>query len=151
MCVHFFSFDHLRIKLQSSDFFRGTKFRALLFLSLHSSSSSFELLSMASYGGELLLDSSFTWSGVSIHLSPSPFCCNQTSRSKGIHWWRRSKAFKLPWSYIKYFSNIKSFVQLKDLKLVGLKSHDCHVLMQQLLAMGLWQCKTFCLTKSGLP
>jgi len=26
-------------------------------------------------------------------------------------------------------------VQLKDLKLVGLKSHDCHVLMQQLLAL----------------
>ena len=39
MCVHFFNFDNLRIKLQSSDFFRGTKFRALLFLSLHSSSS----------------------------------------------------------------------------------------------------------------
>jgi len=28
-------------------------------------------------------------------------------------------------------------VQLKDLKLVGLKSHDCHVLMQQLLAMAI--------------
>ena len=26
-------------------------------------------------------------------------------------------------------------MQLKDLKLVGLKSHDCHVLMQQLLAL----------------
>ena len=35
----------------------------------------------------------------------------------------------------EYSSNIKSFVQLKDLKLVGLKSHDCHVLIQQLLAM----------------
>jgi len=62
---------------------------------LHSSSSIFKLLSMASYGGELLLDSSSTWSDVSIHLSPSPFRCNQTSRSKGIHWWRRSKAYKL--------------------------------------------------------
>ena len=95
MCVHFFNFDHLRIKLQSSDFFRGTKFHALLFLSLHSSSSTFKLLSMASYGGELLLDSSSTWSGISIHLSPSPFHCNQTSRSKGIHWWRRFRAYKL--------------------------------------------------------
>jgi len=28
-------------------------------------------------------------------------------------------------------------VQLKDLKLVGLKSHDCHVLMQQLLAVAI--------------
>jgi len=32
-----------------------------------------------------------------------------------------------------YSSNIKSLVQLKDLKLVSLKSHDCHILMQQLL------------------
>ena len=28
-------------------------------------------------------------------------------------------------------------MQLKELKLVGLKSHDCHVLMQQLLAMAI--------------
>jgi len=95
MYVNFFNFDHLWIKLRSSDFFRGTKFRALLFLSLHSSSSTFKLLSMTSYGGELLLDSSSTWSDISIHLSRSPFRCNQTSRSKGIHWWRRYKAYKL--------------------------------------------------------
>ena len=36
-----------------------------------------------------------------------------------------------------YSSNIKSLVQLKDLKLVGLKSHDCHVLMQQLLSVAI--------------
>jgi len=34
-----------------------------------------------------------------------------------------------------YSSNIKSLVPVKDLKLVGLKSHDCHVLMQQLLSV----------------
>jgi len=34
-----------------------------------------------------------------------------------------------------YFSNIKSLVHLKDLMLVGLKSHDFHVLMQQLLVV----------------
>ena len=28
-------------------------------------------------------------------------------------------------------------MQLKDLKLVGLKSHDCHILMQQLLSMAI--------------
>ena len=28
-------------------------------------------------------------------------------------------------------------MQLKDLKLVGLKSHDCHVLMQQFLSMAI--------------
>jgi len=36
-----------------------------------------------------------------------------------------------------YSSNIKSLVQSKDMKLVGLKSHDWHVLMQQLLAMAI--------------
>ena len=28
-----------------------------------------------------------------------------------------------------YSSNIKSLVSMEDLKLMGLKSHDCHVLM----------------------
>ena len=57
MCI-FFNFDHLNIKLQISKLIWSTKFRALLSLSLHSSPSSSKLLSMASYGGELLLDSS---------------------------------------------------------------------------------------------
>ena len=36
-----------------------------------------------------------------------------------------------------YSSNIKSLVSINDLKLVGLKSHDCHVLMQQLLPIAI--------------
>ena len=36
-----------------------------------------------------------------------------------------------------YSSNIKSLVSVNDLKLVGLKSHDCHVLMQQLLLVAI--------------
>jgi len=32
-----------------------------------------------------------------------------------------------------YSSNIQSLVSMKNLKLVGLKSHDCHALLQQLL------------------
>ena len=32
-----------------------------------------------------------------------------------------------------YSSNIQNLVSMKDLKLIGLKSHDCHVLMQQIL------------------
>ena len=64
MCI-FFNFDHLNIKLQISKLIWSTKFRALLSPSLHSSPSSSKLLSMASYGGELLLDSSSPWSGVS--------------------------------------------------------------------------------------
>jgi len=38
-----------------------------------------------------------------------------------------------------YSSNIKSLVSINDLKLVGLKSHDCHVLMQQLLPVAIWR------------
>ena len=36
-----------------------------------------------------------------------------------------------------YSSNIKSLVQLNELKLVGLKSHDCQVSVQQLLAVAI--------------
>jgi len=32
-----------------------------------------------------------------------------------------------------HFSNVKSLVSSQDLKLIRLKSHDCHILMQQLL------------------
>jgi len=31
----------------------------------------------------------------SIIFLPSPFRCHWSSRSKGLHWWRRSKAYKL--------------------------------------------------------
>ncbi|KAK7274198.1 hypothetical protein RIF29_15278 [Crotalaria pallida] len=34
-------------------------------------------------------------------------------------------------------SNVKKLVSREDLKLMGLKSHDCHVLMQQLLAVAI--------------
>ncbi|GAU23276.1 hypothetical protein TSUD_281710 [Trifolium subterraneum] len=36
-----------------------------------------------------------------------------------------------------YSSNFKSLVSSNDLKLVGLKSHDCHILMQQLLPIAI--------------
>ena len=36
-----------------------------------------------------------------------------------------------------YSSNIKSLVSVTDIKLVGLKSHDCHVLIQQLLSVAI--------------
>jgi len=37
----------------------------------------------------------------------------------------------------RYSSNIKSLVSMQDLKLMGLKSHDCHVLMQGLLLVAI--------------
>ena len=57
----------LHFKVQTS--FEAQNFVLLLSLSLHSSSLTFKLLSMAYYGGELLLESSPPWSGVSNHLS----------------------------------------------------------------------------------
>ncbi|KAL6272496.1 hypothetical protein ACE6H2_023188 [Prunus campanulata] len=36
-----------------------------------------------------------------------------------------------------YSSNIKNLVSLKDSRLLGLKSHDCHTLMQQLLPVAI--------------
>ncbi|XP_042404675.1 uncharacterized protein LOC121994831 [Zingiber officinale] len=46
----------------------------------------------------------------------------------------RLKKIKLPDGYS---SNIGNYVSLEDRKLIGLKSHDCHVLMQQLLSVAL--------------
>ena len=83
----------LHFKVQTS--IEVQNFGLLLFVSLHSSSFSFKLLSMASYGGELLLDSSSPWSGVSNHISSFCIPLLWSSRSKGLHWWRRSKAYKL--------------------------------------------------------
>ena len=34
-------------------------------------------------------------------------------------------------------SNFRSLVSMEDLKLYGLKSHDCHVLMQQLIPIAI--------------
>jgi len=34
-------------------------------------------------------------------------------------------------------SNVKSLVSMQDLKLIGLKSPDCHILMQQLLPIAI--------------
>ncbi|PRQ55192.1 hypothetical protein RchiOBHm_Chr1g0321891 [Rosa chinensis] len=36
-----------------------------------------------------------------------------------------------------YCSNISSLVSMDDLRLTGLKSHDCHALMQQLLPIAI--------------
>ena len=83
----------LYFKVQTS--FEAQNFMPLLSLSLHSFSPTFKLLSMASYGGELLLDSSSPWSGISNHLSSFSIPLPWSWRSKGLHWWRRSKVYKL--------------------------------------------------------
>ena len=55
-----------------------------------------------------------------------PPACHTLSRKEKISFCQCLHQVKVPQGYSL---NIKSLVQLKDLKLVGLKSHDYHVLM----------------------
>ena len=63
-----------------------------------------------------------------------PLACHTFSIKEKISFCQCLHHVKVPQ---RYSSNIKSLVQFKDLKLVGLKSHDCHVLMQQLLVVAI--------------
>ena len=69
--------------------------------------------------------------GNKIYLPPA---CYTLSKKEKISFCQCLCHVKVPQGYS---SNIKSLAQLKDLKLVGLKFHDCHVLMQRLLAMAI--------------
>jgi len=69
--------------------------------------------------------------GKKIYLSPA---CHTLSKKEKISFYQCLCRVKFPQGYS---SNIKSHVQLKDLKLVGLKSHNFHVLMQQLLVVAI--------------
>ncbi|XP_027936218.1 uncharacterized protein LOC114191244 [Vigna unguiculata] len=59
-----------------------------------------------------------------------PPACHTLSRKEKQIFCECLRSVKVPQGYS---SNISSLVSMQDLKLVGLKSHDCHVLMQQLL------------------
>ncbi|XP_074356133.1 uncharacterized protein LOC141695821 [Apium graveolens] len=63
-----------------------------------------------------------------------PPACFTLSRKEKISFCKCLSSVKAPHGYS---SNIKKLVSMKDLKLVGLKSHDCHVLMQQLLPVAI--------------
>jgi len=91
--VHFFNFDHLRITLQSSELIWGIKFCA-------PSPSTHLLLPWSSYPWLPMMVSLFLTHLIlevtsPITFPPSPFHCHWSSRSKWLHWWRRSKAYKL--------------------------------------------------------
>jgi len=64
-----------------------------------------------------------------------PSACHTLSINEKISFCQCLCQVKVPQGYS---SNIKSLVQLRDLKLVRLKSHNCHVLMQQLLVVAIW-------------
>ena len=55
-----------------------------------------------------------------------PLACYTLSKKEKISFCQCLRRVKVPQGYS---SSVKSLVQLKDLKLVGLKSHNCHVLM----------------------
>jgi len=67
-----------------------------------------------------------------LHLQPQgrrtylPPACYTMSTKEKKYFCHCLKNVKVPQGYS---SNIKSLVSVTDLKLVGLKSHDCHVLM----------------------
>ena len=63
-----------------------------------------------------------------------PHACHTMSTIEKRSFCQCLRSVKLPQ---EYSSNIKSLVALNDLKLVDLKSHDCHVLMQQLLVVAI--------------
>ena len=63
-----------------------------------------------------------------------PPACYTLTKEEKKRFCEALKSIKVP---VGYSSNIKNLVSMKDSKLQGLKSHDCHVLMQQLLLIAL--------------
>ena len=53
--------------------------------------------------------------------------CYTLTKDEKIRFCKALKSIKVPTGYS---SNIKNIVLMKNLKLQGLKSHDCHVLIQ---------------------
>ncbi|KAA0041519.1 transposase [Cucumis melo var. makuwa] len=63
-----------------------------------------------------------------------PAACFTLSREEKVSISKTLSDLKVPKGYS---SNFRSFVSLENLTLSGLKSHDCHVLMQQLLPIAI--------------
>lgn len=63
-----------------------------------------------------------------------PAACYTLSKEEKYRFCKTLSEIKVPEGYS---ANISSRVSLDDLKLTGLKSHDCHVLMQQLLPIAI--------------
>ncbi|XP_024037598.1 uncharacterized protein LOC112097214, partial [Citrus clementina] len=59
-----------------------------------------------------------------------PPACHTLMKEEKARFFAALKSIKVPTGYS---SNIRNLVSKKDFKLQGLKSHDCHALMQQLL------------------
>lgn len=64
-------------------------------------------------------------------MPPAKYTLSRQEKKKLCEW---IASVKVPDGHA---SNFKRLVSLKDLRLVGMKTHDCHVLMQQLLPLAL--------------
>ena len=62
-----------------------------------------------------------------------PACCTMSKDGK-VSFCQCLKGEKVPQGNS---SNMKSLVSMQDLKLIGLKSHDCEILMQQFLSVAI--------------
>jgi len=60
--------------------------------------------------------------------------CYTMSKEEKISISQCLKGVKVPQGHS---SNLKSLVSMQDLKLIWLKSHDCHILMQQLMSIAI--------------
>ena len=63
-----------------------------------------------------------------------PPACYTMSKDEKNSFCQCLKGVKVPQGHS---SNVKSQVSMQDLKLIGLKSHDCHILMQQLFPVAI--------------
>ncbi|XP_052299096.1 uncharacterized protein LOC102608724 isoform X2 [Citrus sinensis] len=63
-----------------------------------------------------------------------PTACYSLTRVEKVMFCETLFNLKVPEGY---YSNFKNLVSMSDLKLIGLKSHDCHALMQQLLPLAI--------------
>jgi hypothetical protein len=59
-----------------------------------------------------------------------PPTCHTLSKKEKLNLLECLKSIKVPTAYS---SNISKKVSIKESKLIGMKSHDCHVLLTQLL------------------
>jgi len=69
--------------------------------------------------------------GKSTYLPPD---CYTTSKDEKLSFYKCLKDVKVPQGHS---SNVKSLMSMQDLKLIGLNSHDWHILMQQLLPVAI--------------
>jgi len=63
-----------------------------------------------------------------------PLAYYTMSKDEKVSFCQCLKGMKVPQ---RHSSNVKSLVSMQDLKLIGLKSHDCHIVMQQLLLVAI--------------